>query len=768
MKSVAPSGEITTYTYEGPSLVESTIDNEKTTYLYDSFGRIIQTKYPNKTFEKTTFDDEEYTVSTTDKNGNTKKIVYTKFGQEKEVTDADNKTIKYTYDPLYIETITSITDGNGNPTKYEYDNNHNISTITNTLKREKSYTYNDNDQIIKVVMPKMTFEYKYDLNGEMSMSILPSGIETRKTYTEDNQIDTVQTTNGAGDVVSSTNYQYDDLGNISQVLQNDTVLKDYSYTDETNLLAKYGLKLFKQSYTYDDQVRLTARETAYDKGLSIKEQLVYKEDSDDVEHVKYSVQDQKIHDYRYEKKTEDNQYVMMLNGNLLKKVSQYNDANVIGSLTYTTKQQTPFEIKYDYTKNGNVAKQTIQGYSTSYEYDGNNQLTKETYANGESNSYEYDAVGNRKVAHVNGENITFDYNEANQIVTKNDVVYEYDKDGNLIQDERYYYTYNEEQQLTNIQTLIGEKVASYTYDENGLRLTKTVGNIKHEYFYNEDVLDMEVVKQNDQVISTRYYEWSSYTPLGMIVQEKGTQKAYQFITNQRGDVLSIRDGDDNEVGSYSYDAYGNILTLEGSIAKENPIRYAGYYYDDESENYYLQARYYNPANGAFLALDPLPGNDDEPLSQNGYTYGNNNPVKYVDPLGEDSKRIWYAIVTGVAFAIYAYLINIWDIAVIAQGVVSGIKAYAATKNAKRKSEYKDAGKILQNSKVMKKNFKPVIKKTALKAGVKAFATVSGGAYLLARMTQGIYYGYKNSNYKYAPCWRNAYYYAQWVTRKELG
>ncbi|MFJ8261012.1 RHS repeat-associated core domain-containing protein [Rummeliibacillus sp. NPDC094406] len=91
--------------------------------------------------------------------------------------------------------------------------------------------------------------------------------------------------------------------------------------------------------------------------------------------------------------------------------------------------------------------------------------------------------------------------------------------------------------------------------------------------------------------------------------------------------------DDQEVGSYSYDAYGNVLSIEGDIAKDNPIRYAGYYYDEETKNYYLQARYYNPENGAFLALDPHPG-DDEPLSQNGYTYGNNNPVIYVDSDGK--------------------------------------------------------------------------------------------------------------------------------------
>uniref|UniRef100_UPI0035E3E579 hypothetical protein n=1 Tax=Rummeliibacillus suwonensis TaxID=1306154 RepID=UPI0035E3E579 len=69
---------------------------------------------------------------------------------------------------------------------------------------------------------------------------------------------------------------------------------------------------------------------------------------------------------------------------------------------------------------------------------------------------------------------------------KNNTDYQYDADGNLLQDEHFQYTYNEAQRLTSVQTLEGNTVASYTYDENGLRLTKTVGDTTHEYFYNDE------------------------------------------------------------------------------------------------------------------------------------------------------------------------------------------------------------------------------------------------------------------------------------------
>jgi RHS repeat-associated protein len=48
------------------------------------------------------------------------------------------------------------------------------------------------------------------------------------------------------------------------------------------------------------------------------------------------------------------------------------------------------------------------------------------------------------------------------------------------------------------------------------------------------------------------------------------------------------------VASYRYDAWGNILEANGSLAQVKLYCYAGYRWDQITGLYFLQARYYNP------------------------------------------------------------------------------------------------------------------------------------------------------------------------------
>ncbi|KIL37413.1 hypothetical protein SD71_01775 [Cohnella kolymensis] len=69
------------------------------------------------------------------------------------------------------------------------------------------------------------------------------------------------------------------------------------------------------------------------------------------------------------------------------------------------------------------------------------------------------------------------------------------------------------------------------------------------------------------------------------------------------------------------------------LVKENPIRYAGYYWDRKTQYYYLQARYYDPRPARFISEDTYEGEIENPQSLNQYVYVENNPLIYMDPTG---------------------------------------------------------------------------------------------------------------------------------------
>ena len=91
------------------------------------------------------------------------------------------------------------------------------------------------------------------------------------------------------------------------------------------------------------------------------------------------------------------------------------------------------------------------------------------------------------------------------------------------------------------------------------------------------------------------------------------------------------------MGSYYYDAFGNLLEDESSVA--NSYKYAGYQHDEENGLYYLNARFYDPEIARFIQEDTYRGNTADPLSLNLYTYCVNNPMKYYDPTGHASQPI---------------------------------------------------------------------------------------------------------------------------------
>ena len=99
------------------------------------------------------------------------------------------------------------------------------------------------------------------------------------------------------------------------------------------------------------------------------------------------------------------------------------------------------------------------------------------------------------------------------------------------------------------------------------------------------------------------------------------------------------------------DAYGDERNPDTNDT--NPFRYCGEYYDVETGNIYLRARYYDPSIGGFITEDPAKD------GTNWYGYCDGNPVNRWDPSGKITQDEMDMFENGeMAPMAYTYLMNL--------------------------------------------------------------------------------------------------------------
>ena len=171
---------------------------------------------------------------------------------------------------------------------------------------------------------------------------------------------------------------------------------------------------------------------------------------------------------------------------------------------------------------------------------------------------------------------------------------------------------------------------SYTYDPDGLRTSKTVNGTTTKYHVMNGTL-LGQTKGSDTIVFLYDEKANRYG-----FDYNGTK--YYYIFNVQGDVIGILNQSGSQIVSYTYDAWGKVLSVSGSeaatIGQLNPIRYRGYYYDTETGFYYLQSRYYDPTTRRFLNADAVTDGSAGVIGNNLFIYVANNPVNNSDATGQ--------------------------------------------------------------------------------------------------------------------------------------
>ncbi|MGE1156580.1 RNase A-like domain-containing protein, partial [Pseudomonas kitaguniensis] len=223
----------------------------------------------------------------------------------------------------------------------------------------------------------------------------------------------------------------------------------------------------------------------------------------------------------------------------------------------------------------------------------------------------------------------------NRLMIQGDHHYDYDAFGNLIRERRgkghqlvTEYRYDCQHRLIGTTQPDG-KTASYRYDPFGRRISKTVDEKTTEFFWQGDKL---IAEHHADRHRSYIYEPDSFRPLALLEGFGPSEsKAFHYQLDHLGTPQELTAPDGEIVWCAHYRAYGQVARLDINKV-DNPLRFQGQYFDQESGLHYNHHRYYNPDSGRYLTPDPvkLAG------GINAYQYVP-NPTGWVDPLGLSSK-----------------------------------------------------------------------------------------------------------------------------------
>ena len=190
-----------------------------------------------------------------------------------------------------------------------------------------------------------------------------------------------------------------------------------------------------------------------------------------------------------------------------------------------------------------------------------------------------------------------------------------------------------------------------TVSPQGMHVTGTQ-TVTHEYLTLNGKVARETIRTNNTLTAVLDFVYDeSGKPFALKYSTNGTSfQTYYYVLNLQGDVVKlihyIPGFEYESVATYEYDAWGNIVSSSGRLAEINPLRYRGYYYDNETGFYYLQSRYYDPANRRFMNADTYSSTDPgDTIGCNMFAYCGNNPVMRNDYSGD---AWWHWVVATVA------------------------------------------------------------------------------------------------------------------------
>jgi RHS repeat-associated protein len=588
-----PAGQLTLAT-AAPTSNSEDAANDVTAYTYNDAGELLTTMsgYGSDTAatQSYCYDRNGDTSASVAPDGNTSSVA-TCSGSSPYETSSGYQT-GYLYDSLG-ELVTQTAPEtsaapDGQETSYTYDPAGNQLTVVNPDGVTATSTFTPLNHVATVSYSDDTpdVSYAYDANSNRTAMDDASGSSS---FTYDPFDELASTTDGAD---TTTSYLHDldgevtgityPLGGVATWADTDTVNYGYDHADELTSVEDFN------GHTSDLTNSGDGLPTALTLGAS---------------------------------------------GDTLSTDYAANDAPTSITLSEGSTLQ---EFAYSDVPSGAIASETDTPSSdlspAAYAYDAQSRVTQETPGTDSANYYAKDASGNLTTIPTGASATHDDSSElTSSVLSDTTTDYTYDASGNRTQESvddsaTVSASFNGANELTSYSNAVAN-TSSATYDGDGLRTsatsTPTGGGETTQSFVWNTTTSVPVLLMDS---TNAYIYGPNGTPFEQVNLSTGT--IHYLVADVLGSVRGVVSSAGSLAASTSFDAWGNPQT-DGGLNTYTPFGFAGGYTDPTGLLYFIN-RYYDPATGQFVSVDPMVNVTNQP-----YAYAGDDPVNAIDLNGLD-------------------------------------------------------------------------------------------------------------------------------------
>ncbi|MFC7422029.1 RHS repeat-associated core domain-containing protein [Iodobacter arcticus] len=658
---------------------------EKWLRAYNAKNQLIEETDPLGHKTQYAYNEQGLPVSITDAKGGKKQIKYRPDGLLQSYSDCSGKTSQWQYDARGRLIVTQ--DAAGNASQYQYGSDGQLAKIINPDGTQNLLQYDAEGRLLSHAdaLQRKT-QFQYDRVGRVSSRLDAAGQTLSYQYDKLGRLTQLSNENKehyrfSYDLASRlqeetdfgnrrTRYQYEASSGRLLQIEEAGKITTLAY-DNAGRLSERSSGLSRERFKYDALGRIYAAKNQYSEchfgfdavGNLIKERHEYKlfgqQQQYNWQH-EYDELGNRIASIRPDGQRTD--WLIYGSGHVhgmlwnKQEIASFERDDLHRETQRTLGNQLTAQNHFD--KMGRITQQTLSGKTSSnrsYQYDPVGQLLGIQDSRSGQISYQYDPVGRLIAANSRLGHETFAFDPASNLVGANQQTatnslavpavlgnllkqyagshYKYDARSNLIEKQQgeqiTKFTWDGFNRLSKISSQTGE--TKYFYDVFGRRIGKENALGKTEFIWDGDVIALEKTAEQ-----TRHYlfEPNSFVPLAQIVSANDSEQEHTayYHVDHLGTPQTLSDENGEITWSAEYKAWGEAQVVISEAAKtagiNNPLRFQGQYFDEESGLHYNRYRYYDPEIGRFISSDPigLMG------GFNTHAYAP-NPVYWVDPFG---------------------------------------------------------------------------------------------------------------------------------------